>query len=214
MDDQYYILEDGEQTGPFNLEELIDQEPDIHTRVLSPEENAWKDACDLPELYEYFRDQGIHFPTESNIASPWIRFGAFVIDFVLVYIIFLITVLILSSRGLLPGIEALARTGTLTKLPPDQLRLMEIVVYLILIAYFTIGEASAMKASIGKRICGLIVVNADGEGIGFPIALARGLAKVVSLPLWGIPFVSIFWSEHRQTLPDYLARTYVIKRDA
>jgi hypothetical protein len=77
MDDQYYVLEDGEQTGPFTLEELIDAAPDIHTRVLSPEENAWRDACDLPELYEYFLELGLHFPTESNLASFWIRLGLF-----------------------------------------------------------------------------------------------------------------------------------------
>jgi uncharacterized RDD family membrane protein YckC len=214
MDEKYYILENGEQTGPFTLEELIDAAPDIHTRVLSTAENTWMDACDLPELYDYFRGLGVYFPTETNLASPLIRFGAFVIDFVFIYIIFTIILLILSSRGVLPPIQTLARMGALSKLPPHQLMMMEIVVYLTLIAYFTIGEASAMQASPGKKICGLMVVNADGEGISFPIALARSLAKVVSISFWGIGFISIFWTEHRQTLPDFLAKTYVIKRDA
>jgi len=214
MDDQYYILKDGEQTGPFNLEELIDEAPDVHTRVLSTAENTWMDACDLPELYDYFRDLGVYFPTETNLASPLIRLGAFVIDFVFIYIIFTVTLLILSSRGMLPGIQTLAQMGALSKLPSNQLMTMEIAVYLILITYFTVGEASGMQASPGKRICGLIVVNADGEGIGFPVALARSLAKVVSISFWGIGFISIFWTDHRQTLPDFLAKTYVIKRDA
>ena len=214
MDDRYYILADGEQTGPFTLEELIEKEPDIHTRVLSPEENAWIDACDLPGLYEYFREQGLHFPTETNLASPWIRFGAFIIDFVLIYVIWVIIVLILSSRGLLPGIQTLARMDAINKLSARQFMLMEVIIYATLVIYNTIGEASAMQGSIGKKICRLIVVNADGEGISFPIALARSLAKVVSISFWGIGFISIFWSEHRQTLHDYLAKTYVIKRDA
>src|SRR5580700_11419718 len=106
MDDRYYILEDGEQTGPFTLEELIDAAPDIHTRVLSTAENTWKDACDLPELYDYFRELGIYFPTESNLASPWIRFGAFIIDFILAAFIWDFIIIILSSRGVLPGIDA------------------------------------------------------------------------------------------------------------
>jgi uncharacterized RDD family membrane protein YckC len=214
MDDKYYILEEGEQTGPFTLEELIDAAPDVHTRVLSTAENTWMDACDLPELYDYFRGLGIYFPTENNLASPLIRLGAFVIDMVFIYFIFTITLLILSSRGVLPGVQTLAQMGALSKLAPQQLMTMEIAVYLILITYFTVGEASAMQASIGKRICGLVVVNADGEGISFPVALARSLAKVVSISFWGIGFISIFWTEHRQTLPDYLAKTYVIKKDA
>jgi uncharacterized RDD family membrane protein YckC len=214
MDDRYYILEDGEQTGPFSLEELIDREPDIHTRVLSPEENAWKDACDLPELYDYFRAQGINFPTETNLASPLVRLGAFVIDFILAGIIWELVILLLSSRGVLPNIDTLLRVYAQGKMSAHNMLVMEMVVYLTLIIYNTLGEASTMKASIGKRICGLMVVNADGEGISFLIALARSLGKVVSISFWFIPFISIFWTEHRQTLHDYLAKTYVIKRDA
>src|ERR1700759_326110 len=105
MADQYYILEDGEQSGPFSLDELIDAAPDIHTRVLSTRENSWQDACDLPDLYDYFRGMGVHFPTESNLASPLVRLGAFIIDFILAAIIWEFIVIFLSSRGVLPGIE-------------------------------------------------------------------------------------------------------------
>jgi uncharacterized RDD family membrane protein YckC len=213
MDDQYYILEDGGQTGPFTLEELIDAAPDIHTRVMSPRENAWRDACDLPELYDYFRGLGIYFPTEDNLASPWVRLGAFIIDFILAALIWEFIIVILSSRGLLPAMQTFTRMDALSKLPHRQFMLMELVIYLTLIIYNTIGEASAMQTSVGKRIFGLIVVNADGEGISFPIALARSLGKLVSISFWGIGFVSIFWTEHRQTLHDFLAKTYVIKKN-
>ena len=54
MNSDYYILEDGEQKGPFTFDELIEMEPDLHTRVLSPNADGWQDACDLPELYDYF----------------------------------------------------------------------------------------------------------------------------------------------------------------
>jgi uncharacterized RDD family membrane protein YckC len=182
--------------------------------VLSTAENTWKDACDLPELYDYFRDLGIYFPTENNLASAWIRLGAFIIDFILAGIVWDIIIVILSSKGFLPPIETFARLDTINKLTPHQFMLMEMVIYATLIVYNTVGEASGMKASPGKRICGLMVVNADGEGISLPLALARGLAKVVSISFWGIGFISIFWTEHRQTLPDFLARTYVIKRNA
>jgi len=214
MDDQYYILEDGEQTGPFTLEELIEKEPDIHTRVLSPQENAWRDACDLPELYEYFLEQGLHFPTESNLASFWIRLGAFVIDFIILEIIWGLIIAILSFRGLMPRIGNLTAVDVFNKMTLRQVILLEVVIYFTFIAYNVICDTSAMEGSLGKRICGLIVVNADGEGIGFLNSLGRTLGKLVSINFWGLGFISIFFTEHRQALHDYLAKTYVIKRDA
>jgi len=214
MDDQYYILEDGEQTGPYTLEELIEKEPDIHTRVLSPEENAWRDACDLPELYDYFRELGYYFPTEDNLASFWIRLGAFIIDIILVSFIADFIIAILASRGLLPSLQTLGNMQALSKIPSRQLILLQVVIYLTLIAYNTIGEASAMQGSLGKRICGLVVVNADGEGISFPNALARSLGKVVSLNFWCLCFVSIFFTDHKQAVHDLIAKTYVIRRNA
>ncbi len=214
MDDQYHILEDGEQTGPFTLEELIEKEPDIHTRVLSPEENGWRDACDLPELYEYFRAQGLNFPTEDNLASFWIRLGAFIIDIILVIFIADFIIFFLASRGLLPSIQTMTNMQALNKIPPRQIILMQVVLYLTLIAYNTIGEASAMQGSVGKRICGVVVVNIDGEGISFPNALARSLGKVVSLNFWGLGFISIFFTDHKQAVHDLIAKTYVIRRNA
>jgi uncharacterized RDD family membrane protein YckC len=213
MNEQYFILEDGEQTGPFTFDELIDKEPDLHTRVLSPTENTWKDACDLPELYEYFLAQGINFPTEDNLASFWIRLLAFVIDLIPIYVISAFINSILASRGFLPNIAALTSLDAINKIPANQLVILQLVFNLTLIIYNSAFEASAMKATIGQRICRLVVVNADGEGIGFLNALARSFGKVVSLSFWGIGFISIFWTEHRQALHDYVAKTYVVKSD-
>jgi len=214
MDEKYYILEGGEQTGPFTFEELIEKEPDLHTRVLSPRENAWRDACDLPELYEYFREQGYYFPTEDNLASFWIRLGAFIIDIILISFIADFVIAFLASRGLMPGLQTLSNMQALSKLPSRQIILLQVVIYVTLIAYNAIGEASAIKGSIGKRVCGLVVVNADGEGISFPNALARSLGKVVSLNFWCLGFITIFFTDHKQAVHDLIAKTYVIRRNA
>lgn len=59
MNNGYYIAEEGGQRGPFTLDELMELEIDIHSRILSPEAEVWQDACDLPELYPYFEAIGL-----------------------------------------------------------------------------------------------------------------------------------------------------------
>jgi len=213
MDNEYLILEDGEQTGPFTLEEVIEKEPDLHTRILSPNETAWKDACDLPELYEYFLALGVDFPTEDNLASFWIRLLAFIIDLFLLSILFDILLVIFIPSSELANLQKYVGIDAFAKMPDSQKNIMELVVYTILIVYNMIGEASPMRGSLGKRICRLAVVDADGQGLTVLNALVRSFGRVVSLFFSGIGFVSIFFTEHKQALHDLVAKTYVIRRN-
>ncbi len=208
MTDAYYILEDNEQKGPFTFAELTEIELDIHTRVLSPLADTWEDACDLPELYSYFLAQGIYFPTEDNLASFWRRLLAFIIDIVIISIVMDVIVAILISKGIISNITTFQ---AYSKMPYSELLLLQVILYSLLILYNSIGEASAMKGSVGKKICKLVVVDADGVGLTYMNALIRSIGKVVSLFFYGIGFLSIFWSDHRQALHDFLARTYVVK---
>ena len=213
MDNEYLILEDGEQTGPFTLEEVIEKEPDLHTRILSPNETACKDACDLPELYEYFLALGVDFPTEDNLASFWIRLLAFIIDLFLLSILFDILLVIFIPSSELANLQKYVGIDAFAKMPDSQKNIMELVVYTILIVYNMIGEASPMRGSLGKRICRLAVVDADGQGLTVLNALVRSFGRVVSLFFSGIGFVSIFFTEHKQALHDLVAKTYVIRRN-
>lgn len=214
MDDQYYLQEDGEQTGPYTFDELIERAPDIHTRVLSTNENSWKDACDLPELYEYFREQGVIFPTEDNLASFGLRLAAFIIDLILINIIADIIVVAMASRGVFFNMQSFTSMQALSKIPANQMIGLEIAFNVVFLLYNTICEASGAKATFGKRAFGMIVVNADGEGMTVPASIVRSFGKVVSFFFWGLGFLPVLWTEHRQGLPDFLAKTYVIRKNA
>jgi len=54
-------------------------------------------------------------------------------------------------------------------------------------------------------------VDIDGAGLTYLNALLRSLGKAISIFLFYIGFLSIFFTEHRQALHDQLARTYVVK---
>jgi uncharacterized RDD family membrane protein YckC len=210
MGNDYYILEDGEQTGPYTFEELTDMDPDIHTRILSPLADGWQDACDLPELYPYFEAQGIYLPTGDNLATFWWRLLAFVIDYFILSFLLGFILILLPSFGLNIKIQSI---DDVFKLSENEKTTLEIITYLMLIIYNSVCEASAMKGSIGKRVFKLVVVDIDGQGLSFLNALLRSAGKVVSLFFYGLGFVSIFFTEHHQAFHDYLAKTYVVKRD-
>ena len=210
MGNEYYILEDGEQTGPYTFDELTDMGLDIHTRILSRGADSWQDACDLPELYPYFEAQGIYLPTGDNLATFWWRLLAFVIDYLILSFLISLILIQLPSFGLNIKIQSF---NDVLKLSENQKTMLQIIIYLTLIIYNSICEASAMKGSIGKRMFKLVVVDIDGQGLSYLNALLRSAGKVLSLFFYGLGFVSIFFTEHRQALHDYLAKTYVVKRD-
>jgi len=213
MDNQYYILEDGEQTGPFTLDELIEKEPDIHTRILSPNEDTWQDACDLPELFEYFIALGVNFPTEDNLASFWIRFGAYFVDMIILYVLLSFVMAFLILNKLIVDLRAYATPEAIAKMPYKDFLLLEMVLILTMLIYNTACEASGMKATIGKRVFKLVVVDADGMRLSFLNSLGRNIGKIVSVSLYFIGFISIFFTEHRQAMHDLLAKTYVVRTD-
>jgi uncharacterized RDD family membrane protein YckC len=210
MNSDYYILEDGEQTGPFSFDELTDMELEIHTRVLSPYAEGWQDACDLPELYPYFEAQGIYFPTGDNLASFWWRLLAYLIDWVILYFVTQFIFIFLATRGITFNIQSY---DDLMKLPVSQILELQLISSVPLIIYNSVCESSPMKGSVGKRICRLVVVDIDGVGLNYPNALVRSIGKAFSIAILYGGFLSIFFSEHRQALHDYLAKTYVVKRD-
>ena len=208
MDKGYYIEENGEQKGPFTFEELIGTHIDLHTPVLSPQSEAWQDACDLPELFTYFEARGFVFPTEDNLASFWWRLLAYVIDYFILSFLSGLAFSFLATYGIKFNLQSY---NDLLKLSLTQVLTIELIVSGILVIYNSVCEASPMKGSLGKKVCGLIVVDADGAGLTYLNALGRSAGKVVSISVFYLGFLSIFFTEHRQALHDYLAKTYVVK---
>src|SRR5580693_2533682 len=93
MLNSYYIIEDGQQTGPFSHTELMERGLPPDALILSPIINDWQNAIDLPEFSRYFESLGVYPPTKTNTASFWWRLLAWVID----YIFFLILMVALAT---------------------------------------------------------------------------------------------------------------------
>ncbi len=78
--------------------------------------------------------------------------------------------------------------------------------------YFAQQEASPYRATVGKRVCGLIVVDLEGRQISFARATGRYFAKFLSGLLLNLGFVMAAFTERKQGLHDFMAGTLVLRK--
>ncbi|CAN5145380.1 hypothetical protein BH09BAC6_BH09BAC6_16110 [soil metagenome] len=203
MSNEYYIQNsEGEKQGPYTHNQLAAQQIALDTLVLPSATNTWQKACDLPELNDYFEKQGYWFPTEVNLASFWWRLLAYGIDTIILTVGFLFAVYFLNID-----------VATVNSKKDENLLLFQLAAFGIVILYHSIFEATPLRGSLGKKIIGLAVVDANGKRLSLPKALLRNVSRVVStLPLW-IGYFAVLWTDHRQAWHDQIAKTYIIKRD-
>lgn len=178
----------------------------IHTEIITGDSDTPQYASELPEFNAYFEAQGIHFPTLDNLASFGSRLLAFIIDY------FPLSILT-ETIEVRMGWVKLPTQFTFGQSVPVDMVILNLTILAVFFVYKTVFEATGMKSTIGKRAMSLIVVDIDGRGLSFGRSLLRNLGVVLSVTIW-IPFLSIFFSEHRQTWYDNLAKTYVISTKA
>lgn len=80
------------------------------------------------------------------------------------------------------------------------------------VLYFGICEGSSLSASLGKRMCGLIVVDSDGNPLNYGKSFTRALCRLLSGFVLGIGFLIGLFDEKGLTLHDRLAGTFVADR--
>lgn len=81
---------------------------------------------------------------------------------------------------------------------------------ILFILYFSVTEASLLKASLGKKLLGIVVVEGDTQ---YKICLIKSLLRTILklLSFLCIPiFIIIPCSKSKQGLHDYLANTCVL----
>ena len=71
-------------------------------------------------------------------------------------------------------------------------------------------ESSVLKATIGKKLMGIQVVDASGGRISFRAAMIRSIAKLISSALCFIPYLWALFTAKGQALHDILAETEVV----
>ena len=206
-DNNYYIFKNDHEEGPFTLEEVMQMQPELDTMILSPRGDDWQRASDLPEFFHYFEARGFYFPTEDNLASFWTRLLAYFIDYIITSIAFSFFV---PTSIFVVYKRLLNNTYTLDDISIYSQFLF--ATFIVVVIYNAICEASPMQGSIGKRLCSILVVDADGRRLSFIKAFFRNLGKFVSGMVVGIGYLNILWDEHHQAWHDKFAKTYVLNK--
>ncbi|HTI61144.1 RDD family protein [Mucilaginibacter sp.] len=206
MINTYYLIEGNEQIGPFSHTELMERGLSPDEMVLSPLTNEWSAASNLPELNNYFTSQGIYFPTKVNAANFWWRLLAYIIDYVMLIIVFGVAGTFLGFIEAYTGIQTESLFDDSSDLT---LKLLLVVCFFL---YHSIFESTRAQGSVGKIICQLKVVDAEGRRIRLRRALGRNLAKILSSIMCGIGYLLIFWNDRHQALHDQIAKTYIVRK--
>jgi uncharacterized RDD family membrane protein YckC len=206
---QIYINRNGERTGPLSIEEVNRR---LAAGLLQPTDQGWTE--DSPGWKPLLSFTGVIMPggasstaAQISLATPitfglvryagfWIRAVAFIIDAIILVVVFLVIAFFLTT--------SYEETGPA--------RMAAVLQSVITILYLAVFWASPLQATPGQRMCGLQVVDEIGaRRISFMRALGRALALLLSGLLLGIGYLMVAFTERKRGLHDMIAGTCVMK---
>ena len=162
-----------------------------------------EDFNEKPLDYQEPQHQQVRF------AGFWIRFAAYVVDYLLIGIPMLLFNNILDK--FLPYQYTPQTYMNIND--PSFLQLIIVSIFEMLLVYwpyFAITESSAKQATIGKQLMKIKVVNKSGERITFGRATIRYFSKILSAIIFYFGFIMAGIDVRKQALHDKIAQTYVV----
>lgn len=148
--------------------------------------------------------------TDVVNAGFWRRWGAFIIDSLLLsFAFFVVAVIVMIAVGV--GGAVADTSGALTA--ANLLTLMLLPLYYVAAAlYYALQESSSHQATVGKRALGIKVTDLQGNRITLGHAFGRWFAAALSYITLYIGFLIAAFTERKQALHDMVANTLVVDR--
>ncbi len=147
---------------------------------------------------------------QAPYAGFWLRLIAYVIDLFLLSVAIDIFILnpLMPRAGISPENPwAMLRSNS------RQVLAINLLAIMVEWCYFALLESSRWQGSVGKRLLGLYVVDAEGKRISFARASGRFFAMTIFSTLTvGISDVMGAFTPKKQMLHDMLAKCLVLKR--
>ena len=145
-------------------------------------------------------------PTDVAYGGFWIRVVAYLIDGILLNIVF-------GIIGVIVGVSMIPidPTNTDPMASMEHMGRFQLVALVVTWLYFALMESSPRGATVGKMVLGLRVVDEQGNRISFARATGRFFAKFVSTIILMIGYLMVAFTERKRGLHDMIAGTLVIK---
>jgi uncharacterized RDD family membrane protein YckC len=236
---EIWIGRNGERHGPYKEDDVRQW---LRSGQVSRDDLAWYEGlADWQPLSVLFPDEvGAATPPSSGSAAPppqplpqittlaledhagfWKRFGAWLIDYV---ILFIPTALIFMSTGAMDAFMQYwtqIHSGTSPEIAAVALKKAVLVPGMVAgvmgFVYYILFEGSKWQATPGKLALGIRVTDEEGHAVGMRRSVVRNavrLINIIQIPFIGlIPFISYIvtaWTPRKQGLHDMLAKALVL----
>lgn len=133
--------------------------------------------------------------TQVRYGGFWLRFVAYLIDAVILNIVFIPLGFIMGAFDPSAG-------------PDPTFNIIAVIAGWL---YEALMVSSASQATLGKMAVGLKVTRADGSRLTFGRATGRFFGKIVSAIILLIGFIMIAFTARKQGLHDMMADTLVVR---
>ena len=234
---EVWIGRQGERHGPYQEEQVREW---LRSGELSRDDLGWYDGlADWQPLSVLFpQDKPAEAPAPSAYAPPplqqqpatatafdyagfWQRFGAWVIDLIILTIPSMIVMYLLGGmeayKHLLEQLQsgndmsaAIREYGTATESS-------SVASLFIAFFYYVFFEASKWQATPGKLALRLRVTDINGKRVTLGRAAARNVVRLSALIFGLIPvicYIAVAWTQRKQGLHDLMASTFVLNGTA
>lgn len=158
-------------------------------------------------------------------AGFWKRLGAYVIDSFIIgsagAIIGTIISIILIPLSIIPVGLAIAIDGedpgavsALLVFFSMMLRFLAVIsLSLGVWLYYALMESSKVQGTVGKMALGIVVVDEAMNPLSFGQASVRYWSRLVTGVTLGVGYIMAGFTQHKQTIHDMIARTYVVNKN-
>jgi uncharacterized RDD family membrane protein YckC len=137
-------------------------------------------------------------------AGFWLRFAAYLIDTLILGVVFVPLGLVMGVVMAASGADETAEVMPLVNMG---INVGSIVAGWL---YSSLLESSSWQGTVGKKLIGLRVTDLNGYPISFGKATGRYFGKILSSMICLVGFIMVAFTEKQQALHDQLAGTLVV----
>ena len=141
---------------------------------------------------------------EPPYAGFWLRFGAYIVDSLIISIVSIPLIVVLVLIVLSGNVDPDSPEVTALQLAFNGISA------LIGWLHHALMESSSWQATVGKKVVGIRVTDLDGNRISFGRATGRYFGKIVSGLICSVGFIMAAFTEKKQALHDMIASTLVL----